>query len=114
VPSLILQPLVENAVKHGIGGRESGGRIELHSWCEGERLHISVRDDGPGFPVPGGDGSADAAGGIGLRNTRERLQSLYGDAHYFSLKPAEGGGVVAHLVLPYHTNADLYTTVVSD
>ena len=107
VPSLILQPLVENAVKHGIAHREKGGGIELRAWREGEHLHLSVRDDGPGLPPADGDGTA--APGIGLRNTRERLEALYGTSQRFELQPAEGGGLVAHLVLPYHTGTDLYT-----
>ena len=112
VPSLILQPLVENAVKHGIAHCEEGGFIELRAWREGEHLHLSVRDDGPGLSSTDGDGTA--APGIGLRNTRERLEALYGTSQRFELKPAEGGGLVAHLVLPYHTGTDLYTTALPE
>ena len=115
VPSLILQPLVENAVKHGLAHREQGGRIELRAWREGERLHLSVRDDGPGLPPPTGDGAAaSATPGIGLRNTRERLESLYGTAQQFSLESAEDGGLVAHLALPYHTGTDLYAAALTE
>ncbi|MGI9175353.1 MAG: sensor histidine kinase [Rhodothermales bacterium] len=118
VPNLILQPLVENAVKHGIAHRESGGGIELRAWRVGEHLHLSVRDDGPGLPPTNGDGDGDgeatASQGIGLRNTRERLEALYGTAQRFVLEPAEGGGLTAHLVLPYHTGTDLYTTALPE
>lgn len=114
VPNLILQPLVENAIKHGIGGREDGGRIEMRAWREEEYLHLSVRDDGPGLTPSAGDGAATAPQGIGLRNTRERLESLYGTAQHFALEPADGGGLLVHLVLPYHTGTDLYTTTLSE
>jgi signal transduction histidine kinase len=69
-----------------------------------------VRDNGPGLVQPAGDGEAAESQGIGLRNTRARLASLYGTAQQFSLESAEGGGLVAHLVLPFHTDTDLYTT----
>jgi len=112
VPNLILQPIVENAIKHGVGGLEDEGRIELRAWREEERLHLSVRDNGPGLARPSGDGAASLSQGIGLRNTRERLESLYGAEQSFDLAPAEGGGVVAHISLPYHTAADLFTSTV--
>ena len=106
VPNLILQPLVENAIKHGVSSVETGGRIELRAWREGEHLHLSVGDNGPGLAAPAEDG-------VGLRNTRDRLESLYGDKQSLVLEPAEGGGLVAHITLPYHTGADLYTRAVS-
>lgn len=106
VPTLILQPLIENAIQHGVSHVETGGRVELRAWRDGERLHLSVRDNGPGL-------AASAEDGLGLRNTRDRLQSLYGDEQRLVLEPAEGGGLVAHITLPYHTSADLYTSVVS-
>lgn len=106
VPNLILQPLVENAIKHGVSHLETGGRVELRAWREGEHLHLSVRDNGPGLTEAAEDG-------VGLRNTRNRLESLYGDKQCLVLEPAEGGGLMAHITLPYHTGADLYTSVVS-
>lgn len=111
VPNLILQPLVENAIKHGVGNLETGGRIELRAWRNGDRLHLSVSDNGPGLSTFVGDGAVPQ--GIGLRNTRERLESLYGSAQSLTLGPANGGGLVAHLSIPYHTGADLYTTAVT-
>lgn len=107
VPNLILQPLVENAIKHGIGRRESGGRIQLSARREGDDLHLSVADDGPGMSVSVGNGAASA--GIGLRNTRQRLESLYGEAQRFSVGPSDIGGLVARMTIPYHTSEDLYT-----
>ena len=113
VPTLILQPLVENAIKHGIGDREEGGRIALRAWREGQHLHLIVHDDGPGLSGVGGDGESTESWGIGLKNTRERLSSLYGSGQRFALEPADGGGLNAHIVLPYHTASDLYTSVVN-
>jgi sensor histidine kinase YesM len=109
VPNLLLQPLVENAVQHGVSRLETGtGRIVLRAWRDGERLVLHVRDNGPGLDGwgPGGDGRA---GGVGLANTQGRLDALYGDAARLLLRPAEGGGLVAEVALPYHTAADLRT-----
>jgi two-component system, LytTR family, sensor kinase len=96
VPSLILQPLVENAVRHGIAGLAAAGSVDVTADRAGERLHIRIRNSG-----------TLASGwieGIGLRNTRERLRSLYGDAAHFSLA-ASDGGVLAILDLPWQTAA---------
>lgn len=109
VPNLILQPLVENAIKHGIGELDRGGFIELGAWRERGQLHLTVRDNGPGLSTSGGDGEAAESQGIGIRNTRERLASLYEQEQRFTLEQAEGGGLVAHLVLPFHTESDLFT-----
>jgi signal transduction histidine kinase len=96
VPPLILQPLVENAIRHAVEPRPEGGRVEVKAEREGEWLRLTVGDDGPG---PG----ASAAGGtgIGLRNTRERLQALYGDRQEVVLRHAEGGGAEALLRIPF-------------
>jgi two-component system, LytTR family, sensor kinase len=95
VPHLILQPLVENAIRHGIGSRTDSGRIEVTARRVDDRLELSVRDDGYGFhgvqPTPG----------LGLTNTRERLIQLYGDAHRFELTDAPGGGALVTIRLPF-------------
>jgi two-component system, LytTR family, sensor kinase len=95
VPNLILQPLVENAIKHGIERRSKPGLIELRARCEGDRLRLTLVDNGPGLP-------AQPAGrkGIGVANTRARLTELYGEAHTFELRNAEGGGVVVEVIIP--------------
>jgi signal transduction histidine kinase len=109
VPTLILQPLVENAVKHGVSKVDAAGRIGVSARREGDRLLLSVRDNGPGL-----DGNDATQAGLGLRNTRARLEQLYGAAQSLTLRGIPGGGLVAEVTLPYHTRADLWTTGVSD
>jgi sensor histidine kinase YesM len=97
-PHLGLQPIVENAVRHGLGRRSAAGRIDIHAARVNGCLEVQVRDDGPGLPPEG----LDAARGIGLANTRARLRELYGDAATLTLENGAGGGAVATLTLPYH------------
>jgi LytS/YehU family sensor histidine kinase len=100
VPSLLLQPLVENAVRHGIGRRSERGWIRIAGLRADRWLTLEVRDDGPGFP----DGWNPAtSAGIGLANTRERLQRLYGRRHRLDLRNGEDGGAVVAVTLPFHT-----------
>jgi two-component sensor histidine kinase len=106
VPNLILQPLVENAIKHGASQIEGEGRILIQARRAGDRLQVSVHDNGPGLSAGSGDG---APRGFGLRNTQERLESLYGDDQELALVPSESGGLVARITLPFHTSADLHT-----
>jgi two-component system LytT family sensor kinase len=115
VPSFVLQPLVENAVMHGVSKVEGAGRIELRARRDGEDLIITVRDNGPGLNAAAQRGVEPAehprgagGGGVGLRTTRARLEQLYGAEHMLSLRPAPGGGAVAEVVLPFHTAADLH------
>ena len=110
VPNLILQPLVENALKHGISKTTGAGRIEILARRAGARIVLAVRDDGPGL-VRGG---VPATEGVGLRNTRQRLAQLYGSHQSFALRAAEGGGLVAEVSLPYHTQADLRASAVAE
>jgi two-component system LytT family sensor kinase len=100
VPVLLLQPLVENAVKHGIAAREDGGRIVVRAERRGATLRIVVADDGPG-PAASGDGR-----GIGLANTRERLRTLYGAAQRLELgaSPDGGGGTQVVVELPFRAH----------
>jgi LytS/YehU family sensor histidine kinase len=88
VPSLLLQPLVENAMKYAISPREEGGSVTVMAGIEGGQLRLAVADDGPGLPpaAVGGNGR-----GVGLRNTRERLKVLYGDAHRVEVIDAAPG-----------------------
>jgi two-component system, LytTR family, sensor kinase len=103
VPRMILQPLVENAMKHGVdpGG---GGLIDIRVTREGEDLVLSVQDTGTGMSKPV---AADGAG-VGLRLTRQRLAELYGPDQKLELLDAGGGGTIARIALPFHTSADLH------
>lgn len=96
VPSLILQPLVENAIKHAISPREEGGRIAVEARREGGHLLLQVADDGPGWTPGPGRG----AHGIGLANTRNRLRELYGAEHRLELGEPEGGGLSVSIRIP--------------
>ena len=94
VPRLILQPIVENAVRHGLGARAAAGHIEIFASTADGELVVVVRDDGPG---PNG---ASRGTGVGLKNTRERLRTAYGAAGRFTLERGAEGGAVATLVIP--------------
>jgi two-component system LytT family sensor kinase len=97
VPYLILQPLVENAIRHGIEPRETAGQLKIQaSVCDGQ-LHLVVKDNGEGLKDPGAAGRA----GIGLSNVRSRLRQLYGDAARLELLNVPEGGVEARITLPY-------------
>jgi two-component sensor histidine kinase len=103
VPSLVLQPLVENAIKHGVSKTDGSGEIVIAASREGGRLLLRVHDDGPAFPA----GEPAPPEGVGLRNTRERLEQLYGAHQTLTLAPGAAGGAVAEVSLPYHTRSDL-------
>ena len=98
VPNMILQPLVENAIHHGIAPHAGAGRIEIHARHEAGRLVMQVRDDGPGL-----DPNKTGRRGVGLDNTRERLATLYGTDQRFELRNAEAGGLVATIAVPFST-----------
>lgn len=95
VPSLLLQPIVENCIKHAIGPSPAGGTIRIHAQAEGDRLRLSVEDDGPGLPR---DSASPAS--IGVRNTRERLMSIYGGDAVVRFTPRPGGGLCVAFDLP--------------
>jgi signal transduction histidine kinase len=96
VPNLILQPLVENAIRHGIEPRAKPGCIELRSQREAGALTLEVCDNGTGLTA-----NPPATEGVGLSNTRARLQALYGEAHGFELRDAPGGGLLVRLIIPF-------------
>lgn len=106
VPNLILQPLVENAVKHGIGNQVGTGRLRIGSQIDGERLILSVRDNGPG-PVDTASRAPVPGSGVGLENVRGRLAELYGADQSFELLAPPGGGALARISLPLHIRAEL-------
>ena len=97
VPSLVLQPLVENALKHGIAPKVAGGRVDVIARRDGSRLCLIVRDDGYGVPVV----ELHALnGGVGVSNTRSRLVHLYGDHHRFEFRTPHQGGLEVTVVIP--------------
>jgi two-component system LytT family sensor kinase len=97
VPRFILQPLVENALRHGIARRSDSGLLEVTARREGSELVLHVRDDGPGLRT-----DPAASLGLGLLNTRSRLATLYGERGTLEIADAAGGGVIATVRLPYH------------
>ena len=99
VPVLLLQPLVENAVRHGIAPQEDGGRLLVTARRVSERLHLRVEDTGQGLA---GRPADVLDNGVGLANVRARLQERYGDDHRFELNRSDRGGVAVTIELPYH------------
>ncbi|MGO1003463.1 sensor histidine kinase [Lysobacter sp. CA196] len=99
VPSLILQPLIENAIKYAVSRREEGGRIELIARLDGDMLDLHLRDDGPGFVED--DATTQGHAPVGLANTRERLRVLYGERQQLSIRNREPSGVDVHIRLPF-------------
>jgi LytS/YehU family sensor histidine kinase len=100
VPTFMLQPLVENAIRHGVSKRPSAGSIELSAWRAGQTLRVRVRDNGPGLP-PGW--TLDQHMGIGLGNTRARLEQLYGKGTYsLEVTSNTDAGTCADVTIPYH------------
>jgi LytS/YehU family sensor histidine kinase len=106
VPTFVLQPLIENAVRHAIAPRESGGSITIEARRVGDALHVSIVDDGPGLrddhaPNGNGSGNGNGNGRIGLTNTRDRLRQLYGDHGRLELSSPTGGGTRAAIEIPF-------------
>jgi two-component system, LytTR family, sensor kinase len=99
VPCMLLQPLVENAIQHGIGGRLSGGRIAISARRVGPNIVIHVRDDGVGLPP---EWRLETSSGLGLRVTRERLGGLYQNpaTHELAVRPLEDGGTEVIISVP--------------
>jgi LytS/YehU family sensor histidine kinase len=97
IPTLLLQPLVENAIVHGIAPRASGGTVVVRARHADARLQIRVEDDGRGLPA---GWALDACKGVGLRNVRERLEQLYPNEHRFVVSPGVAAGVVVDIALP--------------
>ena len=94
VPEFILQPLVENAIRHGIARRTEAGMVEISATGEGSDIVLTVRDDGPGYEL---DASTP---GVGLANTRARLETLFGSAGRLELRGGQNGGTIAIVRFP--------------
>ena len=98
VPSLILQPLIENAIKYAITPSEEGGKLRIAARVQRDMLVMQVSDTGPGL---GNGGNGGKSCGVGLKNTRERLQQLYGERQDVTLAPNDPHGLVVTINIPY-------------
>ena len=101
VPAWLLQPLVENAVRHAVEPRAGPARVDVRARRDAMRLVLEVSDDGPGF----GDHDGEVAG-VGLANTKRRLEQLYAGRHRMELANLPQGGAVVRVTLPYHTSEE--------
>jgi sensor histidine kinase YesM len=101
VPNLILQPIVENAIRHGIAPRAEAGLIQVRARRENGFIELSVKDNGAGI-----NESGVSTNGIGLSNTRKRLEKLYGEHYEFEISSPSMGGLQVKLTIPFHTNGD--------
>jgi two-component system LytT family sensor kinase len=108
VPTFLLQPLVENSIRHGIAPRAAPGRIEVRARRDRDWLHLEVRDDGLGLPAQ------PASGGVGLTNTRARLFHLYGEAQRLEACNDPRGGCVVQVTLPYREQVETSVEDVRD
>jgi signal transduction histidine kinase len=100
VPSFLLQPMVENAIHHGIEPQTGEGRIRISASRHGEDLLLRVEDNGPGLRA-----TSSSRKGVGVANTRERLQKMYGENQAFSLRNGDDGGVVVDIRIPFRTTS---------
>ena len=100
VPSILLQPLIENSIKHGLEPRIRGGKVTLRSRLEGDRVLIEVADDGVGMGNKPASALRRAGAGIGMKNVRERLEVLYGDQARFSVDSSPGRGTRVSIEIP--------------
>lgn len=107
MPSLLLQPLVENAIKYAVAKRIEGGTLGLQASREGDRLLLSVIDDGPGWPALANGGPPPDKGphgnSVGLANARDRLRVLYGERQSFEVRNRDEGGFMVTLTLPFES-----------
>jgi two-component system, LytTR family, sensor kinase len=102
VPSMLLQPLVENSIRHGFVARASAGTIKIEAHRQGDRLVLKVLDDGPGFPT---QTLTDFSDGLGLPNTQRRLEQLYRGAYRFELQNSLTLGASLSIEVPFHVRS---------
>jgi two-component system LytT family sensor kinase len=98
VPSMILQPIIENSIKHGFANKVEGGTVTLRAWLEGSRLHLSIEDDGVGIEPSKLDTLYES--GIGVSNVNERLRVLYGSRFHMRIESKPGEGTSTHIEMP--------------
>ena len=121
IPSMLLQPLVENAIKYGVSPQEEGATISLIAQIAGSRLRVTVTDTGPGIhhtvrPEGGSQGGIPdgmlersrrtTSTGVGLANIRDRLAQAYGDDHRFEIRSPDSGGFTVNIEIPYEAAED--------
>jgi two-component system LytT family sensor kinase len=103
VPNFLLQPIVENAIRHGIARKVGGGRVDIRARHEGDQLILLVRDSGPGIA----EGKlSDLTKGVGITNTRSRLRHLFGERHRFEFSEPAGGGLAVHIDIPFRVEPE--------
>ncbi|MFC3122240.1 sensor histidine kinase [Agaribacter flavus] len=102
IPSLILQPLVENSIKYAIANSETGGTIKICANIERRYLLLLIEDNGPGVKLNGG--SLPSGRGVGIKNTQGRLKELYGEEHTFSITNAQPSGLRIAIQIPYEVS----------
>jgi two-component system LytT family sensor kinase len=100
VPSILLQPLIENSIKHGLEPRLNGGTVTLRSQLNGNRVLIEVADDGVGMGNRPTSALRRTGAGIGMKNVRERLEVLYGNQMRFSVVSSPGRGTQVSIEIP--------------
>src|SRR6185312_3301722 len=108
---LLLQPIVENAIRYGIGHGTASGHVAVSAQRRASQLVLRVRDNGPGLPD---EWHASGCGGVGLTNTQERLQQMYGPLHEFVLGNAAGGGADVTITIPLQLADDGVASASSD
>jgi signal transduction histidine kinase len=96
IPGMILQPLVENSIRHGISPLKRGGTLEITSFSDDRTLHLQVKDNGRGVPA-----DSQPNNGVGLKNIQERLKYLYDTRHRFKINETAEGGVLVEMIIPF-------------
>jgi len=104
VPSMLLQPLIENSIKHGLSRLEEGGRISIAARVDADQLILTVADNGPGIPEALLDDSLSRFTGVGLMNVRNRLKEMYGANQEFTFANGDPAGCLATVTLPFETS----------
>jgi LytS/YehU family sensor histidine kinase len=99
VPHLLLQPLVENAIRHGVSRRAREGEVRISAFRRGDELHLEVGDNGPGFSL---NPEWNAKHGLGLSATRERLRVFYGERQRLDIHSAPGRGTIVSIEIPFN------------
>jgi len=103
VPTMLLQPIIENSIKHGITNNEEGGTIIIKARKRGRLLTLEVTDDGPGLSEEDADEKLSLSKGVGISNIRNRLQEIYGNDHELMFTNVEPRGLAVTVVIPYDT-----------